>query len=77
MPPPPPRMDELLVGAPLYTDGTVGVETGRVYVYRNAGVSTRDNLTHVCSAFAKSGDDSSAVLVVKTVTQSCYIDAIC
>ncbi len=32
------RLDELLVGAPLYSDETVGAETGRVYVYRNVGV---------------------------------------
>lgn len=33
------RLDELLVGAPLYSVDTVGAETGRVYVYRNVGVS--------------------------------------
>lgn len=33
------RYDELLVGSPLYRDGPGSPEAGRVYVYRNTGVS--------------------------------------
>ena len=32
--------DELLVGAPLYTENATEPETGRVYLYRNLGVSS-------------------------------------
>lgn len=44
-------MDELLVSAPQYTDGTIGAETGRVYVYRNVGVSVILNGTHFFNPF--------------------------
>ena len=34
------RYDEVLVGAPMYTDfNNVNVETGRVYIFKNTGVS--------------------------------------
>lgn len=36
------RYDELVVGSPLYRDGPGSPEAGRVYVYRNTGVSDLD-----------------------------------